>query len=618
MKARLKTRTVVAAVSAASIALVGFVAVPAHADTRTTVVVTESNPLSSLNPGTPDTNLVTNTDIGYLVSAPFWYYDNKEQVVRNTDLGSYDIAVNKVNDFEVKYTIKKGAVWSDGVPITAGDLLLSHILNSSAYSIKAGLGDPNGNTTPAFNSVNYGGPYDTAVNGLPVVSADGLSVTVKYSIRVANWDILGPSPFPVHTLVELARGDKGLPSVSTAAADTAQFVKDFQSYNTANLKKYGNVWSNSYNISAVDSSTNPLLLVSNGGYILQSAVTNQSATLVVNPKYNDGPALSGITTFIFKFGIADGSPSAQALSNKEIDVYDGQPTADAVASLKTLPGVTTVGYNAATYEHIDLRVGDGPGTTDHYTGPFAASGGQKAADLRRAFLLAYPRADIVSKLIAPINSDAQVLQSTFVLPDNADYNSVIGANGSSIYSGTQAKRTATALALVKKYYPTAGTATPINVNLLFGQPSNTRRVSESQLVKAAEAKVGFNVNITPTSGWSAHLSENKWDAEFFAWSASSIQQQGNCPNFETSGGNNFIGYSSSVVDAACKVLSGAAISHADELRLYDQAEGAVDRDAVSLGIFQFPSVVAYNSALSGVKPGPLAPNIVWNYWTWHF
>ena len=97
MKARLKTRTVVAAVSAASIALVGFVAVPAHADTRTTVVITESNPLSSLNPGTPDTNLVTNTDIGYLVTAPFWYYDNKEQVVRNTDLGSYGITVNKVN-----------------------------------------------------------------------------------------------------------------------------------------------------------------------------------------------------------------------------------------------------------------------------------------------------------------------------------------------------------------------------------------------------------------------------------------------------------------------------------------------------------------------------------------
>lgn len=618
MNARLKTRTVVAAVSAASIALVGFVAVPAHADTRSTVVITESNPLSSLNSATPDTNLVTNTDIGYLTSAPFEYYNNAEQVVRNTNLGTFGVVVNKVNDFEVKYTIKKGAVWSDGVPITAADLLMGHITNSSAYSIKAGLGDPNGSSKPAFDSVNYGGPYDSNVAGLPVVSADGLSVTIKYSIRVANWDILGPNPFPVHTLVELARGDKGLPSVATAAADTASFQKDFFGYNSANLKKYGAIWSTGYNFSNVDSSTNPLYLVSNGGYIFQSAVTNQSATLVVNPKYNDGPALSGITTFIFKFGIADGSPSAQALSNKEIDVYDGQPTADSVASLKALPGVTTLGYNAATYEHIDLRVGDGPGTKDHYTGPFAASGGQKAADLRRAFLLAYPRDSIVSKLVAPINASAQVLRSTFVLPDNADYNGVVGSNGSSIYSGTQAKRTATALALVKKYYPTAGTTTPIDITLLFGQPSNTRRVSESQLLKAAEAAVGFNVNITPTSGWSAHLPENQYDAEFFAWSASSLTQGNNCANFITSGGNNFIGYSNPVVDAACKVLQGAAISHADQLRLYEKAEGAIHRDAITLGIFQFPSVVAFNSALTGIKPGPLAPNIVWNYWDWHF
>jgi hypothetical protein len=65
-------------------------------------------------------------------------------------------------------------------------------------------------------------------------------------------------------------------------------------------------------------------------------------------------------------------------------------------------------------------------------------------------------------------------------------------------------------------------------------------------------------------------------------------------------------------------LTGAAVSHSDQLRLYDKAEGAIDRDAISLGIFQFPAVVAYNSALSNLKPGPLAPNIVWNYWAWHF
>ena len=618
MTARLKTRSIVAAVSAASIAFIGFAASPAQADTRTTVVVTESNPLSSLNPLTPDTNLTTNTDLAYLTGAPFEYYNNKEQVVRNTALGNYTIVKNTDTDFEVKYTINKGLTWSDGVPITAADLLVSHIINSSAYSIKAGLGDPNGNAAPAFNSVDYGSAYDQNVVGVPTISADGLSMTIKYGLKLANYDIFSPAPFPVHTLVELARGDTSLPSVSKGEADTAQFQKDFYSYNTANLLKYGNIWSNSYNIATVDSSTNPLLLVSNGGYIVQSAVANQSATLVVNPTYKDGPALSGITTFIFKYGVTDGSPAAQALSNKEIDVYDGQPTADAVASLKTLPGVTTVGYNAATYEHVDLRVGDGPGTSDHYTGPFAMSGGQEAADLRKAFLLAYPRTDIVQKLIQPINSTAQVLGSTWVLPDNANYKSFITGNGSGAYNGTQAARTAQALALVKKYYPSAGKTTPINVNLLFGQPSNTRRVSESQLVKAAEAAVGFNVNITPTSGWSSHLSENKYDAQFFAWSQSSVTQAGNCETFKTSGGDNFLGYSNSTVDAACKKLEGALLPDSSTLALWQTAERAVNKDAITLGIFQFPDVVAYNSALSGVLPGPLSPNIVWNYWAWHF
>jgi len=619
MKVRLKTRTVVAGVSAATIALVGFVAVPAHADTRTTVVLTESNPLSSLNPGTPDTNLTTNIDLGYLTSAPFEYYNNKEQIVRNTALGSYSIVKNTDTDFEVKYTINKGLEWSDGVPITAADLLLSHVTQSSAYSIKAGLGDPSGNAAPAFNSVNYGNSYDQNVVGLPTLSSDGMSLTVKYGLKIADYEIYSPAPFPVHALVELARGDTSLPSAAKGEADTATFQKDFYSYNTADLKKDGDVWSNSYNIATVDSSTNPLLLVSNGGYIVQSAVANQSATLVVNPNYKDGPALSGITTFIMKFGVTDGSPAAQALANKEIDVYDGQPTADAVASLKTLPGVATVGYNAATYEHVDLRVGDGPGTTDHYTGPFAAADGQKALDLRKAFLLAYPRQDIVSKLIAPINATSKVLDSTWVLPDNANYNAFITGNGSNAYDGTQAARTAQALKLVRKYYPTAGNGnTPINLTMLFGQPSNTRRVSESQLVKAAEAAVGFNVAITPTSGWSAHLSENKYDVMFFAWVQSAVTQAGNCETFKTSGGNNFLGYSNSVVDAACKKLEGSLIPQSSALALWQTAERAVNKDAISLGIFQFPSVVAYNSSLQGLQPGPLAPNIVWNYWAWHF
>ncbi len=617
MKLRLSKRALVATVAAAGIASVGLLA-PAHAATRTTVIMTESNAMTSLNPLTPDTNLVTNTDVAYLTGASFNYYDNKENLVDNKVLGTYKIIKSAKTDFQVQYTVNPGRVWSDGAPITGADLLLSHVLTSSAYSKKAGLGDPaDGSKTPVFNGLNYGGTYDNHVVGLPVLSADKMSVTIKYDSKIPDWKIQGPGPFPVHALELIAAGKKALPTVAEANAATDLFVKDFSSYNTANLTKMGTIWSNDYNISTVDSSTNPLLLISNGGYIIQSAVANQSTTFVVNPKYNSGPALSGIATIVLKYGVADGSPSAQALSNKEIDVYDGQPTADAVAQLKKLSGVTVIGANQASYEHIDLRVGSGPGEKDAYTGPFAGSS-QKALDLRKAFLLAYPRQDIVDKLVKPINSAAVVLDSTWVLPDSTSYASFIKGNGSLAYRGTQAARTAAALKLVRKYYPTAGKATPINVTLLFGQPTNTRRVSEAALLKAAEAAVGFNVNTTPTSGWSAHLAENKWDAEFYAWSQSSIVQAGNCETFKSDGGNMFLGYKNAVVDATCKALQDTQLPDSTVLSSWQKVEKQINADAITLGIFQFPAVTAYVSDLQGIKPGPLSPNIVWNYWEWHY
>ncbi len=46
--------------------LVGGAIAPAVADTRSTVIVVASNALTSLNGSTPDTNLVTNTDVAYL------------------------------------------------------------------------------------------------------------------------------------------------------------------------------------------------------------------------------------------------------------------------------------------------------------------------------------------------------------------------------------------------------------------------------------------------------------------------------------------------------------------------------------------------------------------------
>ena len=606
------------AVAAVTGLAIGVVA-PAVAATRTTVVVVASNALTSLNPGTPDTNLVTNSDVAYLTGSGFTYYDDKKNLVRNTAFGTFKVIKNKSNDFRVQYTVNDGRLWSDGTPITGEDLLLSHVQSSSDYSKSAGLGDPtDSKIVPAFNANGYTGVYDGAIVGLPVLSADKMSLTLQFNKRIPDWELYGPGPSAVHALVLMAEGKTSLQSVAANVAARDRFVTAFYAKDTTALKKYGKVWSNDFNIKTVNSSTNPLLLVSNGGYLVDSAVADQSATMKLNPKYNSGPKTSGIETIVYRF-MSDGTAAAQALANKEIDVYQGQPTADAVAQLKKIPGVTVIGGTNACYEHVDLRQGPASGTTTSYNGPFAASSGQQGKDLRTAFLLAYPREEIVAKLIKPINSNAVLVNSLFTLPGTAGYSKIVGPNGSSKYTaGSQEKRTAKALALVKRYFPGAKDGSgSVKVKLLWGQPSNQRRASEAALVKAALAKAGFDVTTTGTAGWSGKLNDNSFDAQFFAWCPSTVTQTGTNANFQSDGGNNFLGYNNPAVDGILHSLE-VKMSDAQITAKYIQVERLLMADAVSLPIFAHPAATAVNSDLTGIKPAPLTPNLVWNYWEWHY
>ena len=627
MKARLKTRSLVAAISAASVALIGFVAVPAHADTRTTAVAIESNTLTSINSITPATNIVINGDVAYLTgtgspipASGLFYYDDKLNIVPNTTFGTYRVSRNKPGDFEVTYTVNPGRVWSDGTPITAVDLLLDHVLSSSAYAKAAGLPDPTDpNVTPAFDSGLYGAVYDQHVVGIPTISKDLMSMTVKYDTSIPDYVLNGPDlTVPVHALEELAAGDTSLQSASANLAANAKFLSDVNSKNTAALKAMGTVFSTGYNTTTVDSSTNPLLLVGNGAYMIKSVDANQ-ITLVANPKYNSGPALSGITTMVIKQGIADGSPSAQALANGDADVYQGQPTADAVAQLKAIKTATVTTTSSLAFEHIELRVASSG--SDTYTGPFAMAGGQKAADLRKAFLLAYPRADIVQKLIQPINPNAVVLNSVIDLPGNPQYDHVASLNGMSTYNkGTQAQRTAQALALVKKWYPKAGKGnTPIAVNLLWGSPGNTRRTSEAALIIAAEAAVGFKVTAPATAGWGGKLAATNYDAHFFIFDQTANPQDAQaCSIFQNTGGSNYTGINDPTINKACVALQAGTLPASTVTRDRVIIEQAVTKDAFFLGIFQNPQVTAYNSQLSGVVAAPLSPTLFWNFWKWHF
>ena len=601
--------------AAASAALAVSLLAPAQAATRSTIVIHDTNSLTSFNSGTPDTNLTINSKVGNLSGIGFLYIDNKKNVIRNTTFGNFKIVKNSATDFRIAYTVNPGLVWSDGTPINGVDLLMSHVLSSNKYSIEAGLGDPDSDNVPAFNSNGYGGTYNDNIVGLPVLSADKMTVTLQFKQKIANWDLYGPGPSPVHTLVLMAEGKKGLQSVKDNEAARDRFYAAYTTKNTAVLKSMGKVWSEAYNITQVDANTNDLLFVGNGGFTVTSAVTKSSVTLKVNPKYNSGPKLSGtIDTVVFKF-IADGTAAAQALANGELDIYSGQPTADAVAALKKLTNVNLIGGINACYEHWDTRVNAAPGQPD-YNGLFKGHGG-KGADLRKAFLLAIPRQEINEKLIVPINPNAPMyLGSTFIAPGFDGYERLVANNGSSFYVGSQDALNAKALRLVRKYYPTASASNPVKVNVLV-PGNNPRRAAEFALAKANALKAGFDLVGDVQASWSPKIQLSTYDAQFFAYCPSAVTQAGSNANFQLGGGNNRNGINLPQLDAILNKLQ-LPLDNRAYISTIIAAERIIHAEGLTSGVFLHPAVTAVNKDLKGIKPSPLSDDVVWNWWEWSY
>jgi len=604
----------VALVATAAAGLVAGALVPANAATRSTVVIVTSNALTGLNTSVDEMNLTINGDVAYLQGFGFYYYDNSPKLVKNTTFGSYRVISQ--NPFRVQYNVNPGKVWSDGTPITAVDLLLSHVTSSSSYSLGAGLGDPkSAEVKPGFNSLGYGTVYDTHHVYLPKLSADKMSLTIEYDQAIPDWEINAPGPSPVHALVHMAEGKKSLQNAAANLAAKAKFEKAFYAYDKKLMAAMGKVWSNDYNVKEVNAQTNPLLYVGNGAYILRSVVANGTITLVENPRHKtnpSGPKTNGIKTVQFRV-IDNATAAAQALRNQEIDVYAGQPTADSVAQLRAIPTAKVIGGQSSFFEHIDLRVGKAAGSTTEYTGPFAGNS-QKAKDLRTAFLLMYPRDEIVEKIFKPLNPGSVRMDSPIVFPKEPDYKAITSNSGVSKFTtGTPSSREAAALALVRKH-----SATDVKVNLLWGNPNNTRRADIMQLVRAAGKRAGFEVNAPGVQGWSSRLADSEWDAQHFAWGKTALDQKGNASLYCTVCSSNYLGNSNAKIDAAEKKLGAAPLSAKQRLEQYTIIEKELYNDVVTLPIVQFPEVTGANAKLQNVKPGPLSPQIVWNYWEWRY
>ena len=623
MKRKLVLRAVAAFASTAMVAAglsVGAIA-PAQAATKSTVTLLSSADISTLNSGTQGGNTTYNALSGSLTGMGFTYYNSDAKLVMNTKFGTMKIVKQAPKDFQIQYTVAKGQQWSDGTPINAEDLLLSHVVASDKYSKDAGLGDPSGEGAPAFDSVSYGSTYGTHVVGLPKVSADKMSLTVKFDKPLPDWELLAPGPSPVHALSLLADGKKGLQSAAVNTAARAKFVKAFTSKNTAQLKAMGAVWTTGYNVTKVDKDTNPLLLISNGGFIVSKFTYGDSMVLVRNAKYNSGPAMATknpIKTVVIKI-IKDNTASVQALRNGDIDIYyQTLPTAADKVALTAMPNVTTLTRVGGNYSHMHIRVDAKQGYTDSYTGIFAGNG-VKAKDLRKALLLATPRQQAVDVLIKPVKEDAAPLDTQFAFAGTPEYNTLTKGSGVAIYSkGTQAERTAQALAIVKKYFPTASEDNP-QAKLKFLHYNNSVRNNIAKLFAAEWKKAGFDVeDVATTDSFFDDISEAKYDVTMYGFGLNSISQSNGTEIFKSDGGNNGWGWNDSALDALMKKLQGEILTPAQVTATRLAADKIIMSNYWGLALYANPTITAFNKALKNVKPAPVGNNTTWNYFEWSY
>ena len=569
----------------------------------TAVSVMWNQPLYSLNQNTTFGNATANNIIKYMTDSSFNYYDKELNLVPDTSYGTYE----KLSDdpLTVTQTLADTAVWSDGVPVTAADMILAFgAISGNFNTVKgddvAALQDENGNPIPAGEGEVYFDSTDPGlalVKDLPTIDSDK-QITYSYSKPFADWEIrvgsLGGG-LPAHIVAKRALG------IDDPTAAKQAVVDAFQKNDKAALSKLANVWSIDWNLVEFPTGDEDLLIGS-GPYRVTAYEKDAFLTVTKDEAYK-GAHAGQVDTITVRYN-EDPMAAVQALQNNEVQLISPQATADILAAVQGTDGVTVLTGQEGTFEHVDLTFNNG--------GPFDPKtyGGDadKANKVRKAFLLTIPRNKILSDIIVPLFAESQVRNSFTVVPGSPSYDTIVAANKmGEVFADVDIDGAKALLA-------EAGVTEAPKVRILYGA-SNVRRQQQFALIKDSAEQAGFEVIDAGSDTWGQKLGDGSYDASLFGWQSTSTALTESDANYRTGGLNNFGGYSNEKVDGLFDELQ-TAVDPAEQDRILGEIEAQLVADNFGVTIFQFPSVTAYKSDVTGVDPITIAPTIFYGFWNW--
>lgn len=546
-----------------------------------TVTVAVVNDFTSFNNQTPQSNLDTNGQVGYLMGnygSAFSYIDKDFKIVHDEKFGTFE----KTSDDPqtVKYTLNKDDKWSDGEPVTADDMILAWAIGSGYFD--SATADPDtGEVTAGTRYFEIAG--STAgldSTAFPEISDDNTSITLVYGTPYVDWELVNPIAQPAHIVAKKA----GLGS----AAELTALLQGLDKGDVAapaepdpTLKAVADFVNTGYDVTAFP--TDPDLLVSSGAFVPTAWTPGQSFTLERNENYVGG-MIPQVDTIILRV-IPDANAQVTALQNGEVDVINPQASADTITALEATDAEVLTG-DQVSYDHLDLNFG----------APVFAD-----LSVRQAFLKTIPRQQILDSIVTPVNPDAKILDSQIWVPANEPYADSVANNGSSDYAEVDIEG---AKALLAGATPTVG---------ILYNTNNPNRVDEFQAIQESATQAGFNIVDKGSPDWSSLLAGGDYDASIFGWISPGVGSAGIPQIFSTSGGGNYNKYTGTNDDA---IATQTTLDPDELVTLLKNIDKQTFADAYGLPMFQAPGVFGVSTGVSGVEYMGNQTGPFWNFWEW--
>lgn len=523
------------------------------------------------NGETASTYAVWTSVVNARTQGAFVYFGTDGEIYQDEEFGSFE-AISE-EPLVVEYTINDDAAWSDGQDIDYADALLTWASQNPAFT-----GDDD---EPLFDSVSQ--TLGEFVPEPPEGEMGGKTFTLNYADPYPDWQLMVSGFFPAHVVAD---------QIGLTEEELAQAILDEDMDVIADAAEFWNTgWDNPEPGTFPDEELIPV----SGPYKYSTWEAGQYVTLEPNEEYWGTPPATERLTFRF----IEPDAHVQALENGDLDVIEPQATVDTLDQLNALGDSFAVDTgDTLTWEHLDFNFNEGVFSDD-----------EGGLELREAFAKCVPRQQIVDNLIAPINPDAEVMNTREVFPFQDNYDDVVSESYDGQYDEVDIEG-------AEELIESAGVETPIEVRITYSA-GNTRRGDEVATIKSSCDQAGFDVVDSNSEDFSDRFFDGAgegWEVALFAWAGSGQIASGR-NIYTTDAPQNGGGFSNEEVDEAWQTLANTVDEsvHAEQIPIIEK--GLWD-NLHGIPLFAHPGVVGYDASIDNVRFTATQDQVVWNAEQW--